>query len=378
MTKSLVPLVAVVAACCCFAQDASNGKKKVTSESDLPRYTYPVKGSVADLLRSEPDTFNAFATKVARDLQSIFDNYDVEDKSTMRKLLDAKLSLEELAGKNEEGLRTIEDIRSLEEKPDARLMTDFTEKAILQARLDSKADSGTAYEEAFTHAFAEALNRLPWNVVQDRVKEMKGVQEVVNANFLAGLANSEIQPAVDKSGAVDNQTAWTLLKFRCTLLYTVPLLPRAAPIVRSYIAAHTVEKPDIWKAREVTLTANDKLHPVLIGIWDSGVDTSVFPNQLYTDPQPGWHDPHGLAFDDQGGHSKSLLLPTTDAERKEYPSFLATLKGMQDQVSGVESVEASAFRQKIASSPPDQVRTIFDKLKVYDPYVHGTHVAGIA
>lgn len=377
MYKSLlVSSFALVLAVACIAQQPA--KKIVRNESDLPRFTYPVQGRVADLLESDPATFNAFSAKVRTDLESILDNYSIEDKATERTLLDAKLSLEELAGENEQGLRTIDTIRGLEEKPDARLMTDFTDRAILQARIDANASSGPAYEQAFERRFAAAMNQLPWNIVQDDVKQDKGSYEVVSTNFLGGVASSEIQPMVDKSGAVDNQTAWTLLRLRRVLLYTIPLKSKALAIAQSYIAAHTIEKPDIWQAREATLTTSDKLHAVLIGIWDSGVDVSIFPNRLYTDPDPGWHDPHGLAFDDQGGHSKSLLLPITAAEAQEYPKFVDILKGMEDQMSGVDSPDASAFRQKVAGLRPDQVRAIFDKLKVYDPYVHGTHVAGIA
>ncbi len=374
----LASLAALILAVGCLAQQPSSTKKKVASESDLPRFTYPLKGTVADLLRSDPDTFNAFAAKIGSDLQSILDNFDIEDKSTERILLATKLSLEELAGKNEQALQTIETIRDLEEKPDARLMADLTDKAILQARLDAHSASGAAYEQAFAHRLAEAVDPLPWNIVQDRVKSMKGGAEVVSANYVAGIANSEVQPMVDKSGAIDNQTAWALLHFRCVLLYTLPLKDQIIAVLQSYIASHTVAKPDIWQAREVTLPSDDKLHPVVVGIWDSGVDTSIFPNRLYTDPSPGWHDPHGLAFDDHGGHSDSLLLPLTATEQKEYPSFIPVLKGMEDQMSGVNSSEAAAFRKRIAAAPQDQVRALFDRMKVYDPYVHGTHVAGIA
>ena len=104
----------------------------------------------------------------------------------------------------------------------------------------------------------------------------------------------------------------------------------------------------------------------------------IFRRQLYSDPAPGWHDPQGLAFDDQGGYSKSLLLPIPEDARKEYVAFLPTLKGFADQKTGVDTPEASAFRQKLAGMQPDQSRALFDRLKIYDPYVHGTHVAGIA
>jgi len=363
-----------------FAQQPSSSKEKVKviKESDLPRFSYPVKGAIADLVQSNPDTFNAFAQKIRSDLQSIFDHYEIDDKSTERSLLDAKLSLEEMAGENEEALRTIETVRNLEEKPDARLMADITDKAVLEARLDARAISGDAYEQAFARRFGELVNVLPWNVVQDSVNELKGREQLGTVSFLAGLCNTMFQPSVDKSGALDNQEAWTLLYFRRVILYHLAVNAKAFTVLRSYVSAHTIIKPDIWPEREVTLTANETLHPVVVGIWDSGVDTSIFSDQLYTDSNPGWHNPHGLAFDDQGGRSTSLLHPLTGAELKGYPAFLPVMKGNRDQMAGVDSPEAAAFRQKIAGLPPNQVRALLDKFIVYSPYLHGTHVAGIA
>jgi subtilisin family serine protease len=358
----------------CLAQS----KKIVKSESELPRFTYKVTGNVADLLRPDSAAFKDFAAKVQADLESIFKNYQIEDKSTERDLLFARLSFEELDGQNEQGLRTIETIRGLEEKPDAKLIAGLIDRAILQARIDAKAGSGAAYNAAFTRGLSEAVNQLPWNIVQDRVKELKGMDEMTTPSFLAGKITSNVQPMVDKSGAVDNHTAWQIVGFRSALLYNAPVAGRASEVLQSYITKNSVVKPDIWAARDVTLSAADKLTPVLIGIWDSGVDVANFPQQLYTDPAPDWHDAHGLAFDDQGGHSRSLLLPIPASLQKEYTAFLPTLKGVEDQDSGVDTPEASAFRQKMASMPPDQSRVMFDKLKIYDPYIHGTHVAGIA
>ena len=185
--------------------------------------------------------------------------------------------------------------------------------------------SGAAYDSAFTRRLSEAVNQLPWHVVQDRVKELKGTDEMATPSFLAGMLASDAQPMVEKSGAVDNHMAWEIVALRVATLYDAPLKGRASEVLQSYITKNSVVKPDIWEAREVTLTAKDKLTPVLIGIWDSGVDISDFPQQLYSDPSPDWHDPHGLAFDDQGEHSKSLLLPIPESARKEYVAFLPTL-----------------------------------------------------
>lgn len=364
-------------AAACVAQQGAP-KKAVHSESELPRFTYPVKGTAAELLQSDPSAFHTFAAKVQADLQTILANYDVQDKSTERTLLNVKLSLQEMNGENTEGLETIKTIRALEEKPDARLTANLIDEAVLRARLDSHETSGRSYTQAFVRRYSAAVNQLPWNVVQETVKRSKGAAEVLNASFAIGTVSSDIQPMVETSGSLDNQSAWLLLRIRRTLFNSVPLKNEIVNVLSSYIAAHAVTKPDIWAGREVTLTPSDKLHPVLVGIWDGGVDPSVFPNLMYTDADPGWHDPHGLAFDDQGGHSKSLLLPLTEEQSREYPGFTKILKGMEDQFSGVASPEASEFRQKMAAMPPDQMRSLLDKLKVYDLYVHGTHVAGIA
>jgi hypothetical protein len=62
------------------------------------------------------------------------------------------------------------------------------------------------------------------------------------------------------------------------------ILPFKDDIVAAYTAVldanRTVQKPDIWAAREVTLDGGAKLSPVVVAIWDSGVDVSLFPNQL--------------------------------------------------------------------------------------------------
>jgi len=366
--------VGAIAALSCFAQS----KKIVNSESDLPRFTYQVNGNVADLLRPDSPAFQNFAAKVQADLESIFKNYQIEDKATERDLLEARLSFEELNGQNEQGLRTIQTIRGLEQKPDAKLAADLIDQAMLEARIDAKAASGPAYDSAYTRRLAQAVNPLPWKVVDDRVRELKGNAEMRTPAFLAGMLAADAQPMVDKSGAVDNQTAWEIAALRVTAIYGAPLRGRTAEVLQSYIAKNAVVRPDIWEAREVTLTSSDKLTPVLIGIWDSGVDVKVFPRQLYSDPSPGWHDAHGLAFDNRGGHSKSLLLPLPENLRKEYADFLPTLKGLEDQFTGVDTPEAAAFRQKVASMQPNDSRALFDKLKLYDPYIHGTHVAGIS
>jgi hypothetical protein len=56
-------------------------KKKVTNQSDLPRFTYPLSISASDLVQADNTTFTVFAVKVKADLDTIFHDYDITDKA---------------------------------------------------------------------------------------------------------------------------------------------------------------------------------------------------------------------------------------------------------------------------------------------------------
>jgi subtilisin family serine protease len=117
---------------------------------------------------------------------------------------------------------------------------------------------------------------------------------------------------------------------------------------------------------------------VLVGIWDSGVDVTLFPDQLYTDRKPTASGTHGLAFDDQGYPSPSWLYPLTPAQRDGYPEVLELIKGINDLREGIDSGDADAAVKKYASLSVEQVHQLNEETKVLGHFLHGTHCAGIA
>ena len=118
----------------CFAQMA--GKKVVKTEADLPRFNYALSGTATELLQSDDAAFGVFSAKVQADVDSVLQNYDIEDHAAMRQLLGVRLDLQLLAGNNQGATDTIARLRDLEDKPDARLMTG------LQARGDDGSPKG--------------------------------------------------------------------------------------------------------------------------------------------------------------------------------------------------------------------------------------------
>jgi subtilisin family serine protease len=127
----------------------------------------------------------------------------------------------------------------------------------------------------------------------------------------------------------------------------------------------------------VTLTPADKLTPVLVGIWDSGVDVSIFGDQVFNDPHPTKSGNHGWAFDDKGNPTTGWLYPLTPEQQKEYPIVRDELKARVDLENGIDSPEAEALKKRMNSLTPEQMHQRAELHKVLGFYLHGTHVAGI-
>lgn len=350
----------------------------VRSAADLPRFSYALKGSATSLLESDDATFGAFAKQVRRDVEDTLRDYRIEDRSTLSGLLNARLALQELAGEPAEGLKTIDALRAIEEKPASRLLTGLPARARLQAALDAGTASGAAYEAAFRRRYAELVAPLPWQVVQDTIRFLYGRSRTASrAAVLAGVA-TELDPAAARSGALDAEQARGLVRARVALRRVLPLAGVQGDVLHAYIAKNEVPKPDIWAAREVTFTASDRLTPVNVAIWDSGVDISLFPGQVFDDPEPTASGAHGLAFDDVGQPSTDWLHPLSDAQQAAYPAFRELVQGRLDLQNGVDSPAARAVQKKYREMSPAEMHTMFELNKVLSHYVHGTHCAGIA
>jgi subtilisin family serine protease len=374
-------LISLFAAACLSTPPTysqSTTRKKVTSQADLPRFSYPVQGSAPDLVQADDATFNAFANKVRADLDSVLRDYDIQDKATLRTLLSAKLDLQELSGQFPAALQTVEALRAIEEKPSAKLTTGLFARARLHAAIDTNSTSGPAYEQAFSRHYKAAIDPLPWDVVQDNIKASYAGSRVLSKSVAVGQIKTDLDPAVQKSGALDNSEAWDLVSARNLIRSAIPLGPVRAEVLKQYIALHNVAKPDIWAAREVTLSTDQKLTPVLVAIWDSGIDVSVFPDQLFADPNPTPSGTHGLAFDDQGGPSTTWLYPLSPEQQKAYPEFRSQIKGFLDLQNGIDSSDAQTTQKNFSTLSPDQLHQMFEFDNVLGFYIHGTHCAGIA
>jgi subtilisin family serine protease len=353
-------------------------KKIVHSQSDLPRFSYAVKGSASALVRDGGPQFDAFAAKVRSDLESIFQDYQIDDHATLRTLLGARLSLQELAGDYAAALQTVDQIRSLQDKPAAKLLSGLVPRAMLEAALEAHARDGDAFTAALMRRYAAELQPLPWPIVEDSIKRSHVSARIFTASVALADVMTELDPAAQTSGALDAEEAWGLIGTRVNLTWTIPTGPARAKVLEDYIAAHDTVAADVWAAREVTLGPDQRLTPVAVAIWDSGIDLGDYPGQVFEDPNPSASGTHGIAFDDQGEPSTLWLYPLTAAQRAAYPEFQVLTQGQLDIEHGIDSPAAQALVRKFTTLAPEDLHAYFEMEKVFGFYAHGTHCAGIA
>ncbi len=355
---------------------ADQAKQEVHSQADLPRTSYPVTGSVSTLLQSDDSVFASTVSKATADLDALFSNYDIQDNATLISMLTVKLSLQELEGDAAGGLQTISKLRALQSKPDLKLTVGLFDEAILKAQQNVAANKGAEYEQKVESIYRDAVNALPWDVVQDVIKSARSVSGLYSESFLLGNAQDNLQPEIDKSANLSRESMYQVLNTRANLRVKLPLNSIRVNVLKAYVTAHDTQKPDIWAARELTLSG----HPqkVLVGIWDSGIDTVLYPGHLYRYAHSAPYPAQGLAFTDDGNPSDSALYPLTPERKQQYPEVSENLEALSDLRAGIETPVTESFKNRLAQMSKDDVKTMFERLAFFSNMAHGTHVAGIA
>src|SRR5260221_3031019 len=215
-------------------------KPKISKLDDLPRHTYPVQGDVVDLVTSA-DKFAPFAAQVRADVEKDLATYDIEDKTTLKRLKGTLLLLDLLEGKNAEARGLIAELRALEEKPALKIMTGFLAEVRLDVQEQTKKTdlSDPAFQQAFQKELTTRASALPWDVVQDELKHTKGGFEIVSRNLRLGQVQSEIDPAVKLTGSLSRDLADTIISIRSSLEITIPLKEPVVAALNAVIQPHT-------------------------------------------------------------------------------------------------------------------------------------------
>lgn len=361
-------------------------KRAITNVDQLPRHTYEISGTVTQVI-SEKKAFDAFAQRVCEDIKKDLVTYDIRDKSTLQQYHETILYRDALQGNDDAVLKGIERVRELVDKPGPKLMVGLIPNTIIQTRREVNTGNEGAFREAFAQNLTKAIGKLPWKIIQEEVIWAKNQMELFSKNLLMGEIEGYIEPTVSRAGYLSGDLARRVVRIRYLLAELLPLKEQMLSVYTGLISANRFEKPDIWKQQQIDLTDVDNLTPVVAAVWDTGVDTEVFPEHVFTNPNEkidgkdndgnGFvDDVHGIAYTLEGDKDPELLY-AVDISKESLSKKLELSKGLLDQQAAVDSPEASAFIRKLASLQPEEMEPFFEDLTHMVLHYHGTHVGGI-
>ena len=374
-------LVALIA-----APASSEVKQKIEKLDDLPRHTYKIDMKATEFIDNDAALMK-LAAEVKKDLEDDLAKFEIEDKTTLKDYYASLGTIALLEGRYDAYLDFLAKRKELEDKEAARLTLGMAAVAYVNAK-----KAGGDLHQAMRAELKKLVDPLPYEKVQDNIKGSKAGFEMMARNMTIGGLDASVQPVLDKSGGeMSKDIAQGLIQASFTLRTFLPVKDDVVAVYTDYLNAHNVEKPDIWAERDFALAEKDGKAPVVIGVWDSGVDYDIFApkglmwtngkeiaNNGKDDDNNGFvDDVHGIAWSLHSDKETSLLFPVGDVT-SERPLLQRRMKGLEDLGANINSPEAKEVRDLMQSMPPDSMKPVFEGIGKYGNYCHGTHVAGIA
>jgi len=364
---------------------AAADKIKIEKLDDLPRHTYQVDVTAVAFLSDEAALMK-LAGELKRDMLADLEAYEIDDKTTMKGYYSGLGRIALVEGEYDLYKEYLTKIKALEDKEALQLTAGMISLSIVaaqQAPEDSRMD-------VFNKDLVARLAKLPYGIVEPEVKSTKGRYEMISENLMVGMMDSRIQPVLDQTnGEVSKDIAMSLVGSAAIIKLNLPYQTAIVEVVGAYIDANATEKVDIWADREVMLEKSAPGKPVIVTIWDSGCDTDVYADLLWTngkeipangkdDDNNGFvDDVHGIAYTLHSDKTTEMLYPIGDVAA-ERPRLQKQMKGLTDIGSGVDSPEATDLKKELASLQPQEAQPFIEDISKYGNHCHGTHVAGIA
>lgn len=136
------------------------------------------------------------AAAVRGDLESDLATYEIPDKTTLKGTYSNLRTIAFIEGRFDDAAKLLEQARALEDKESARLTMGNITTVLMTAQQSGAADLGAAFEREL----AAIVRPLPYEIVQDDIKQAKASTEDVSSNLVIGSISSTIQPMLDASG----------------------------------------------------------------------------------------------------------------------------------------------------------------------------------
>jgi hypothetical protein len=366
-------VLCIILLCSLLAQN----KKIIQKASELPNRYYAVQFVDANNFFKLPKYFDDLAKRLSDSLLLDLAQYDIKETQTVS---DYYYKLAYLSfGMKEDKAKTLDYIkraRQFAQKKTEKILRGYDLEVMIHTLVENPSDT-----LAFGQSFKKNLfNLLPANPNEEERKAIdmstSSWKETTNEKMLKLLKYKKFDGKINENDALD-----------ISILYVIStiMLPYQSAIVsahENWLNSVKLKKNtnNIWLDRTIELSYNECKSPVVVAIWDTGVDMETVPyhkrwqnpneqlDGLDNDKNNCVDDIHGISInlDGSADNTYTYLVPLDSSKLKSIDSLLQKKDLKEDKIKAQEE------RKKLA----EQVLNV-QKIKNYSHYVHGTHVAGI-
>jgi Subtilase family len=365
-TAALAVAVLLLAACAAPPPPAPE-RQAVSRADQLPRVTLTLPVLPSELFTLEPARLAPLLDRVDASLRDENARFAVSDRATLDSYSAMRVNLALLRGDWAAVAPLVRDWRARQDKPAAALTTAL----LTQNAAAARAGGGdlAAQRARFRAGLAAQVAAMPFDVVGNTLRAQKGGLEISNPVVTVAGVRARLDPTARNNTMQLARSAVTgVLGQRAFIEHVLPFRDDAVAVLTDFIAKHDRPIADRWTERTFALRPDAPARPVVIGVWDSGVDPALFAMAAPV---------AGIGFDVEARPEPGLLQPLGDWAG-EWPKVKGFMRGARDVQASLDSPAASAYRRHVATLRAEDVQAFQESMRRGSNHYHGTHVAGIA